>query len=166
MQNTPKCFIKSCWNFYLACKQQQLYGPVNYRNLEKRAPGPKWLERNSNHKTVLLFTRTFFFYLNRSLAYFLKRHAAYRKLFPLFVWIFNPHKIIQKCCLWGQQEAKRKRANLKQWIPAHTPTHGLGSASCLSIAISLYGRENKAKKKAFNVIGGMFVLKLYLLEVK
>ena len=26
-------------NLYLACKQQQLYGPVNYRE-EKQAPGP------------------------------------------------------------------------------------------------------------------------------
>ena len=68
-----------------------------------------------------------FFYLNRSLIYFLKCHAAYRKLFPWFVWIFNPHKIIQKCCLWGEQEAERRRANLKQWILAHTPTQRLAS---------------------------------------
>ena len=102
----------------------------------------------------------------RSLTYFLKCQAAYRKLFPLFVSTFNPHKIIQKCCLWGEQEAERRRANLKQWIPAHTPTHGLASTSCLSIAISLHGKREQSKKNALNVIGGLFVLKLYLLEVK
>ena len=31
--------MQNYWNLYLACKQQELYGPVNYRDFEKRAPG-------------------------------------------------------------------------------------------------------------------------------
>ena len=35
--------MQNYWNLYLACKQQQLYGPVNYSDL--RETGPRALER-------------------------------------------------------------------------------------------------------------------------
>ena len=30
--------MQNYWNFYLACKQQQLYGPVNYRDFRETGP--------------------------------------------------------------------------------------------------------------------------------
>ena len=99
------------------------------------------------------------------LTYFRKYHAAYRNFFPLFVWIFNPYRIIQIYCVWREKEEERRKANLKQWVPAHAPTHGLASTSCVSIS-HITAREVKTKRrKPFNVIG-LFVLKLYLLEAK
>ena len=32
--------MQNYWNFYLACKQQQLYGPLIIGTFEKRAPDP------------------------------------------------------------------------------------------------------------------------------
>ena len=32
--------MKNYWNFYLSCKQQQLYGPVNYRDFQETGPSP------------------------------------------------------------------------------------------------------------------------------
>ena len=31
--------MQNYWNLYLACKQQQLYGPVNYRDFRETGPG-------------------------------------------------------------------------------------------------------------------------------
>ena len=30
--------IQNCWNLYLACKQQQVYGPVNYQCFRETEP--------------------------------------------------------------------------------------------------------------------------------
>ena len=45
--------MQNYWNFYLACKQQQLYGPVNYQDFRETGP---WTQQ---HVTVLNFKQTY-----------------------------------------------------------------------------------------------------------
>ena len=38
--------MQNYWNLYLACKQQQPYGPVNYRDFRETGPWPVISEKS------------------------------------------------------------------------------------------------------------------------
>ena len=42
--------MQNYWNLYLACKQQQLYGPVNYRDFRETGP---WRDTGLDGQSIL-----------------------------------------------------------------------------------------------------------------
>ena len=56
MQEPYGLLVRSYWNVYLACKRQQLCGPVDYRDFREAGPWAPWQGVNSLGSENRIFT--------------------------------------------------------------------------------------------------------------